>query len=239
MKKLLITVGVLAALILLVPIASYTSIHGYTLSSSHEAWAQFGDFFGGLLNPVYALLAFLALLYTISLQSAELRQATTEFKRSADSMQQQLDHYKVSAQKDDLYKIIKDIDHDLERIYETTVGHDGQLSALNVGHIVHEGFRLRNNAAKSSSYHMFLKMASTSGSVIESIYLKLALTSSNLYEHLTKYQEIAGEYNYLSQYYRYKYFMLGQLLKDAGNVDRKICDYFLSSIKTNVTDRQH
>lgn len=69
--------------------------------------------------------AFLALLYTISLRSAELRRATVEFRRSADSIQQQIDHYKDATKKDDLYKIIKDIDDELEVIYGTVVSPEG------------------------------------------------------------------------------------------------------------------
>ena len=167
MNKLLIIVGTIAGVVLLIPVVSYISIYGYHLSDSQELWAQFGDFFGGLLNPIYALLAFLALLYTISLQSAELRQATTEFRRSADSMQQQLDHYKDAAKKEELYKIIKDIDDDLERIYEIVVSPEGQQPVLNIGHVVHEGFRLRNSSEKSGSYKRFLAIASSSGSVVE------------------------------------------------------------------------
>ncbi|GAB6043725.1 hypothetical protein [Endothiovibrio diazotrophicus] len=234
MNKLLIIVGTIAGAVLLIPIVSYISMYGYHLSDSQELWAQFGDFFGGLLNPIYALLAFLALLYTISLQSAELRQATTEFRRSADSMQQQLDHYKDAAKKEDLYKIIKDIDDDLEKIYETVVSPEGQQPVLNIGHMVHEGFRLRNTPEKSGSYKQFLAIASSSGSVVESVFLRLALASVNLYKYLIKYQELAGGENYVSEYYRYKYFMLGQLLKDAGNIDDDICEYYLSSVARNV-----
>jgi uncharacterized membrane protein len=234
MNKLLIIVGTIAGVVLLIPIVSYISMYGYHLSDSQELWAQFGDFFGGLLNPIYALLAFLALLYTISLQSAELRQATTEFRRSADSMQQQLDHYKDAAKKEDLYKIIKDIDDDLEKIYETVVSPEGQQPVLNIGHVVHEGFRLRDSSEKSGSYQQFLAKASSSGSVVESVFLKLALASGNLYKYLIKYQELAGEENYVSEYYRYKYFMLGQLLKDAGNIDYEICEYYLSSVEIDV-----
>ncbi len=45
------------------------------LSNSQEVWGQFGDYFGGLLNPVLSFFAFCALLCTIHLQ----------FKASADA----------------------------------------------------------------------------------------------------------------------------------------------------------
>lgn len=234
MNKLLITVGLVAGLILLIPITSYILVYGRHLSDSQELWAHFGDFFGGVLNPIYALLALLALLYTISLQSAELRQATTEFRRSADSLQQQLDHYRDASRKEDLFKIIKNIDDDLEKIYETVVSPEGQIPVLKIGHVIHEGFRLRNSSDKSGSYEQFLNLASSSGSVVESVFMKLAVASGNLYKYLKKYQEIAGGESYISEYYRYKYFMLGQLLKDAGNIDKDIYEFYLSSVDIDV-----
>lgn len=88
-NRVLISIAVVAGLFLIVPVASYINMYGDNLVYSHEKWAQFGDFFGGVLNPVYALLAFIALLYTINLQRTELRQARNEFRRSADALTDQ------------------------------------------------------------------------------------------------------------------------------------------------------
>lgn len=40
-------------------------------ASSHEAWGQFGDYFGGVLNPLLSFVAYLGLLATIHLQRTE------------------------------------------------------------------------------------------------------------------------------------------------------------------------
>jgi hypothetical protein len=50
-------------------------INNRSLSGNPEQWGQFGDFFGGTLNPVYALLAFIGVLITIHLQSKQLELA--------------------------------------------------------------------------------------------------------------------------------------------------------------------
>ena len=50
------------------------------------AW---GDFFGGVLNPVLTFLTFTGLLITIILQQTELREARQEFKRSANALELQ------------------------------------------------------------------------------------------------------------------------------------------------------
>jgi NhaP-type Na+/H+ and K+/H+ antiporter len=49
----------------------------------------FGDFIGGLLNPVVAFLAFLLLARSLRIQGYELSQATSAFKESAISQNEQ------------------------------------------------------------------------------------------------------------------------------------------------------
>lgn len=56
--------------IMLIVLVSYIyNFSSLGLSTNQSEWAQFGDYFGGVLNPILAFLAFLALLKTISLQS--------------------------------------------------------------------------------------------------------------------------------------------------------------------------
>lgn len=63
-------------------------------STSPEQWGQMGDFFGGMLNPVFAFASFIALIYTIRLQSSELQlsrqelsETRQELKRSATAQE--------------------------------------------------------------------------------------------------------------------------------------------------------
>lgn len=73
------------------------------LASSNEnafnSYGEFGDFVGGLANPLLALLGFMALLYTIKLQLNELslsRQELSltreELQRSASALEAQVSH---------------------------------------------------------------------------------------------------------------------------------------------------
>ena len=48
-----------------------------------------GDFFGGVLNPIFAFLAFLALLTTIILQASELKATRKELRKSARAQKKQ------------------------------------------------------------------------------------------------------------------------------------------------------
>lgn len=55
-------------------------------NSSFGTW---GDFFGGVLNPILTFLTFMGLLITIILQQSELKEPRKEFKRSADALLEQ------------------------------------------------------------------------------------------------------------------------------------------------------
>lgn len=57
------------------------------LSNEHNVWGTFGDFIGGVLNPVLSFVAFIALLFTIILQNNELRITRKEFRLSRKAQQ--------------------------------------------------------------------------------------------------------------------------------------------------------
>ncbi|MBC7699463.1 hypothetical protein [Aquabacterium sp.] len=47
----------------------------FTLSSERDVWGQFGDYVGGMLNPMLSFLAFSGLIVTIVLQARQLDEA--------------------------------------------------------------------------------------------------------------------------------------------------------------------
>lgn len=52
-----------------------------------ELWSQYGDFIGGIANPVISLLTFAGLLYTILVQRQELALQRRELKNSSEALQ--------------------------------------------------------------------------------------------------------------------------------------------------------
>lgn len=72
---------------------SFASMFGLTPSSSQESWGQFGDFMGGILNPLFSIIGLGALLYTIRIQSVELKRSTKELKASAKALKRQNKHF--------------------------------------------------------------------------------------------------------------------------------------------------
>ena len=72
------------------------------ISNDSEVWAQFGDFIGGILNPFLAFLAFIALLFTIKLQSdalniskEELEATRKELEKSRIAQEEQSESLKL------------------------------------------------------------------------------------------------------------------------------------------------
>lgn len=58
-------------------------------SIGESSFGEWGDFFGGVLNPILTFLTFMGLLITIVIQQSELKEARKEFKRSADALDEQ------------------------------------------------------------------------------------------------------------------------------------------------------
>lgn len=61
----------------------YNLQFGDELSDSNGDWGTFGDYLGGVLNPILGFASFMALLYTVRLQSNELKNSNEQLAQSA------------------------------------------------------------------------------------------------------------------------------------------------------------
>lgn len=80
----------IAACVLLFLVAAYVIAfwqNGW--SKSPDAWGQLGDYIGGLLNPLVAGFALMALVVSVRLQKAELTATRKELENSRVAMQEQ------------------------------------------------------------------------------------------------------------------------------------------------------
>lgn len=66
--KILGVAGIIAALLIALVSLFYAKHFKGDISGEQEVWGQFGDYFGGVLNPILSFFAFCALLYTVHLQ---------------------------------------------------------------------------------------------------------------------------------------------------------------------------
>ncbi|WP_286265953.1 hypothetical protein [Thalassotalea atypica] len=61
----------------------------YGLSSEQDVWGAFGDYIGGILNPIIASLALIYLIKTYATQKEELTETKKALTSSAESHQEQ------------------------------------------------------------------------------------------------------------------------------------------------------
>ena len=88
-RSVYVSVIVAIALVLTFAGGCYVYQFGGALSESHSRWGEFGDYLGGVLNPIFALIALMVLLYTVHLQTRELHLSTNELRNSASALREQ------------------------------------------------------------------------------------------------------------------------------------------------------
>ncbi len=67
-KALLWSAGLSALFVILCVAGKYVSVFSTHILNDQEKWGQFGDYFGGVLNPILSFFAFIALLVTLRTQ---------------------------------------------------------------------------------------------------------------------------------------------------------------------------
>lgn len=101
-----------AGIALLISVAAYIFQFWGDLADSHSRWGEFGDYLGGILNPIFALLALFALLFTIVLQSRELRNSTHELATSARALNEQSALLKLQSFERTFFEMVR-LHHDI------------------------------------------------------------------------------------------------------------------------------
>ncbi len=79
-KPVTILIAIISLVCICVAVSKYRTYFPGDILNKHERWGQFGDFFGGTLNPIFSLLSLLALLWTLLIQSKELSDSTSAFR---------------------------------------------------------------------------------------------------------------------------------------------------------------
>ncbi|WLQ15401.1 hypothetical protein O5O45_05635 [Hahella aquimaris] len=85
----------------------YRVYFGGVISLRQDVWGQFGDFFGGTLNPLIGLAGLLALLVTISIQSRELKASVDELRETRGILKKQSDSIEVQLFESCFFQMLK------------------------------------------------------------------------------------------------------------------------------------
>lgn len=87
---ILVVILVIALLSVFVAVGSYWHyFHDIPVKADPAPWGQFGDFFGGTLNPIFGFLSVMALLAALIIQSRELKESSEQLRHSAMALDAQ------------------------------------------------------------------------------------------------------------------------------------------------------
>jgi len=86
-ERILLAVLAVAALAIFIVAGAYV-VHfwGVPLAEKGDVWGQFGDYLGGVLNPVFGFLSVFALLVALVLQTRELKLSRESLKLSQEEL---------------------------------------------------------------------------------------------------------------------------------------------------------
>ncbi|TGU85688.1 putative phage abortive infection protein [Acinetobacter pittii] len=84
-------------LIIIAVVFFYLIMKEVKVTDEAQNWGTVGDFFGGILNPIFALFAFYWLTYSVRLQIKELKETREELKKTAAAQEESARHQKSIA----------------------------------------------------------------------------------------------------------------------------------------------
>ena len=88
----------------------------YRIGSDTAAWGAFGDYVGGILNPLVALLAFYWLTQSVLIQKTELAETKKALKDSSDAQQEQVITQEKKRFEDTFFSLLEQHNKVLEQI---------------------------------------------------------------------------------------------------------------------------
>ena len=143
---------VVAIAALIVELYVYVRFFPGEIEADHSRWGEFGDFLGGTLNPLFALLGLLALLLTIVLQSKELRLSTKELAHSVRALNDQTAAVKLQNFERTFFQIVR-LHHDIVKALD--IRSPGTLAVTTTGRDCFKVFynRFTQQHSKANAEH--------------------------------------------------------------------------------------
>lgn len=220
----------IAALILVGVICGiYISNFGTTQSADPAIWGQFGDYIGGVLNPLFALAAFLSALWSIDLQRRESRAAAEQLAEQTKIAREELATLGSERLGEEFLLVIRDIDQRVSALLETDISLPGTSPAVTISQMVAEADRLENanSEERSRAYEDFLSYANRPGNVVEVPVREIKYLVEKLRVFLDYYSR-HRENNFapVIVYYADKAYHLMNFLEDVGGMAPDTREFF-------------
>ncbi|MDH0308073.1 putative phage abortive infection protein [Aeromonas caviae] len=193
------------------------------IPKSGSELGTFGDFLGGVLNPIFTLMTFFGVIVTIALQKLELRAAREEYKKSADALSTQAIENTFFSMLDLHHRIVENLNFSTDNFN-------------------FNGHELDNPVAKqtASSGHFSLSGSGGKGAASFGALLNLINTYSKSENDTIKiYTYIQNNHNHLFGHYFRNLYQIVKFIDtnhQISNSDkRKYMSILRSQISTNET----
>lgn len=184
------------------------------LGATTTIWGEFGSYFGGVLGPVFSFLAFIGLLWTISLNYEQLSILFEEKERQ-----------KTQNKTEDLYKLIESIHNKLTSILKDKLFCDGKVfliytelnadttndKTLCFNDLIADDIAKLDLPSITSNYHIQL--------------VGIARLILALQMYVLEYEKMSND-RILSGYYRIYYLDVAFLLEKLKMIDKLTFDFY-------------
>ena len=215
-----LTVAAFAAISAIAVVSmTYIFMFGTTRSRDPESWGQFGDSFGGVLNPLFALAAFLSALWSIGVQQREARAAARQLAEQTDIARKELEALSSERLGEEFLHVIRDIDQRLSDLLQTVVSPARAPQTVTISQMIAEADRLATSGGSSSVLAQFVIQANAPGSVVEAPVREIKYLVNKLREFLEDYSKHkATGFAPVLVYYADKAYQLMNLLEAVGGM---------------------
>ncbi|WP_271409279.1 hypothetical protein [Pseudomonas sp. Q1-7] len=223
----LIIAAITAALAIGGVAITYISSFGTTRSPDPAIWGQFGDYFGGILNPTFALAAFLSALWSISVQQREARLAARQLSEQTEIARREFESLISDRVGDELLHVTRDIDQRLSSLLQTVISPPGAPQVVTIAQMAAEAERFATVGGSPGAFQEFVRIGNTPGTVVEASVREIKYLISRLRSFLEHYSRLrGGSFAPVLIYYSDKAYQLIYMLEALGDIPDDTREFF-------------
>jgi hypothetical protein len=189
-------------------------------------WGQFGDYVGGVLNPVFALFAFLAVLYNSRLQQEQLLLLQAQHEEDRERLRTESASQTNVNLRDELTKVLSVIEDSIDKLLNEPVTKSNDPAKFLLLHMALEGERLSGTKPLSPAYAEYISQARSAGSIINAMHIRLIKASSDLARFVLLLQASSPQNSPFVKFYRLRYAYLFRILQDVGAIPPDVLAFF-------------
>jgi hypothetical protein len=216
----------------------YLHKFGASLPEQREHWGQLGDFFGGVLNPIFALLAFFAVVYNSGIQKLQLAQAKEEYQAQIQTTRATTAQNLVNQEREDTLAVLKLISANLDELLNQRVLLPSTKQLVLCAYLVQEGARIGASSFGGGIYREFVENAKKSGTELNGFYLRVLQSAEELATFVLLLEKLSAKNSPYVTFYRHRYGVLYRFLQHVGGATNEATRFYDVSDQSAFKARQ-